>query len=207
MFSDFLCEKSRREESHEYYDYVLKSEKKYFSGYWQNEKYFKDIENDVRNAFKFPELDKKNLELSMLIRNTQSVSVHIRRGDYLLSQNSALANVCTDLYYKNSFSYVIKTIKNPHFFVFSNDIEWCRKNLKMHNVTFVDWNNGEDSYKDMQLMSLCKHNIIANSSFSWWGAWLNEYNKKIVCVPNTWYNASYPIYVEMPQSWVRIKNY
>ena len=100
--------------------------------------------------------------------------------------------------------YIKKRIDTPHFYIFSNDSLWVKENLKLDNMTIVDWNSGKDSYKDMLLMSKCKHNIIANSSFSWWGAWLNNNSNKIVISPDKWFND-----IEAPDvicdEWVKIK--
>ncbi|MFV0328410.1 MAG: alpha-1,2-fucosyltransferase [Dysgonomonas sp.] len=160
------------------------------SGYFQNEKYFKDIVKALRNDFTFknPLID-DNLKVSDKIASSQSVAIHIRRGDYL-SQNSQSNFITLDkAYYENAIRFIINQIKNPEFFVFSEDFEWIKENLNFENypVTFIDWNKGKNSYIDMQLMSLCKHNIIANSSFSWWAAWLNNNQDKVVIAPGHWF--------------------
>ncbi|MDR3060179.1 MAG: alpha-1,2-fucosyltransferase [Prevotella sp.] len=160
------------------------------SGYFQNEKYFKDIVKVLRNDFTFksPLID-NNLKVSDKIRSSQSVAIHIRRGDYL-SQNSQSNFITLDkAYYEKAIRLAIYQIKNPEFFVFSEDFEWIKENLNFENhpVTFIDWNKGKNSYIDMQLMSLCKHNIIANSSFSWWAAWLNNNQDKVVIAPGHWF--------------------
>lgn len=160
------------------------------SGYFQNENYFKDIVKVLRNDFTFknPLID-NNLKVSDKIASSQSVAIHIRRGDYL-SQNSQSNFITLDkAYYENAIRFIISQIKNPEFFVFSEDFEWIKENLNFENypVTFIDWNKGKNSYIDMQLMSLCKHNIIANSSFSWWAAWLNINQDKIVIAPDRWF--------------------
>jgi len=160
------------------------------SGYFQNEKYFKDIVKALRNDFTFknPLID-DNLKVSDKIASSQSVAIHIRRGDYL-SQNSQSNFITLDkAYYENAIRFIINQIKNPEFFVFSEDFEWIKGNLNFENhpVTFIDWNKGKNSYIDMQLMSLCKHNIIANSSFSWWAAWLNNNQDKVVIAPGHWF--------------------
>lgn len=142
----------------------------YYFGYWTSYKYFEDIMQDIRRDFTFiPVLDVANQKLSNMIQSCNSVSLHIRRGDYLLEKNTMYRGICTEGYYENAIKYVQANVDNPFFFVFSNDIEWCRKNVRVDNVVFVDINHGVDSYKDMQLMSICKHNIIANSTFSLWG--------------------------------------
>lgn len=97
-----------------------------------------------------------------------------------------------------------RNIANPYFFVFSDDIEWCRKTFSMGNYEFVYWNKGDSSFRDMQLMSLCKHNIIANSTFSWWGAWLNLNDEKIVCAPVNFTTVSKNVKGDCPNSWIRM---
>lgn len=161
------------------------------SGYFQNEKYFRNIASEIRHDFTFKKsLTDKNLSLSEKLKSITSVSVHIRRGDYL-SNKSASANfiTCDVDYYQKAIKTITERIKNPEFFVFSDDHDWVRQNISFANypVIFIDWNKGSDSYRDMQLMSLCKHNIIANSSFSWWGAWLNANPEKIVISPEKWF--------------------
>lgn len=160
-------------------------------GHFQNEKYFLDYEDVIRKDFTFQtELTGENFKLAKKIKETQSVSIHVRRGDYL---TNAQANrnfaVCDKSYYQKAISRIREEVSDPHFFVFSDDMEWVRENISFGEdpVIYVDWNRGEDSYIDMQLMSLCKHNIIANSSFSWWAAWLNEYEWKLVYAPKEWF--------------------
>lgn len=160
------------------------------SGYFQNENYFKDIVKVLRNDFTFknPLID-DNLRISDKIISSRSVAIHIRRGDYL-SQNSQSNFITLDkAYYENAIRLVISRIKDPEFFVFSEDFEWIKENLNFENypVTYIDWNKGKNSYIDMQLISLCRHNIIANSSFSWWAAWLNINQDKIVIAPDRWF--------------------
>jgi hypothetical protein len=160
---------------------------KYYWGYWQNPLYFADIEDEIRNDFKFKlPLDEKNQLLLIDIRKTNSVSLHIRRGDYI--QDPLLGGLCNMEYYQKAIKHINESIKSPKYFIFSNDMEWCKTNFELPNCEFVSWNNGASSYIDMQLMSACKHNIIANSSFSWWGAWLNNNTLKIVIGPKKWTN-------------------
>ncbi len=112
-------------------------------------------------------------------------------------------------YYSDAISYIGKHIKNPRFVVFSNDIVWCKNNMDYldKNTVFVDWNHGADSFRDMQLMSACAHHIIANSSFSWWGAWLGRNKNKIVIAPSTWQQTKTFDYRDLlPASWVKIDN-
>ena len=177
------------------------------AGYWQSYKYFKDIEDEIRLAFIFKiKLDEKNDKLLKSINKGISVSIHVRRGDYLKPENKIFQSICTAIYYKNAIKYIERYVNNPHYYIFSNDIKWCKQNLNLKNVTYVDWNIGKDSYKDMQLMSYCKHNIIANSSFSWWGAWLNNNPNKIVCVPEKWFDLPGCETKDIcPDEWIRIQ--
>lgn len=159
----------------------------YFEGSWQNFNYFEDIEIDIRNAFSFKDkLQGENLQIANLVESTNSVSIHIRRGDYLLEDE--YAGICDVPYYSNAISYIKNNVANPHFFIFSNDIDWCNEHIVplCDTVTLVSGNSAEKAYVDMQLMSMCKHNIIAHSSFSWWAAWLNGHAGKIVIAPFEW---------------------
>lgn len=151
-------------------------------GNWINENYFIDIKEQLYHDFIFPPIvDEKNLEIAKKIKDTLSVSIHIRRGDYITSGVTSLNTV----YYTEAIDMIKNRIHQElHFFVFSDDIEYCRQVLQsLSNVTFIDVNKGDDSFRDMQLMSLCKHNIIANSTFSYWGAYLNQNIEKIVIAP------------------------
>lgn len=162
----------------------------YLSGYWQNEKYFSDIENEIRTIFSFPlDMDSDNKEILSRLKQENSISVHMRRGDYLSEKNqNVYGGICTERYYEKAFAYMNKHIKKPHYFLFTDDVEWASENIRYPNMTIVSNNKGRKSYIDMYLMSQCKHNIIANSSFSWWGAWLNQNEKKIVVAPKRWFN-------------------
>lgn len=158
-------------------------ETRYLSGYWQSERYFAEAADCIRSIFTFPPIqESKNLEVLRRIESTQSVSVHIRRADYL--RYSHFQHLDQTDYYQRAIAEIQKRVNNPVFYVFSDDIPWCKENLPLpEGTTFVDWNRGDASYRDMQLMSLCRHNIIANSTFSWWGAWLNSSPHKIVIAP------------------------
>ena len=179
----------------------------YLEGYWQSEKYFLNIENIIRKEFtiKTPQTG-KNKELSEIIAASQSVSIHIRRGDYVSSTKTNQTHGTCELdYYDKCINELKKTIKKPHFFIFSNDIPWCRKNLKMSaDITFVEHNTMKNAHEDLRLMSQCKHNIISNSSFSWWAAWLNTNENKLVFAPQKWFankkkNADFIV----PEKWIR----
>jgi Glycosyl transferase family 11 len=179
------------------------------NGYWQSEKYFKAFESEVKNAFSFSNkmsaLDEQNTNLRNEIETTQSVSIHVRRKDYL-NPNSA-HHVCTVEYYNGALDLIRQRTKDKlKLFIFSDEIDWVSANLNLDlDATYVSHNIGDDSYMDMFLMSRCKHNIIANSSFSWWGAWLNMNDEKIVVAPKHWFkNASINTNDLIPQSWIRI---
>lgn len=186
-------------------DEVLRKDSVFYDGYWQNEGNFKHIRQQVLEAFQFPKMkDELNINLVKMLQQTNSVSCHVRRGDYLKDPNMC---ICTSDYYVHAVAKM-KELVNPDLYcIFSDDIEWCKENLsalcKGKKMVYVDWNKGQNSFRDMQLMSLCKHNIIANSSFSWWGAWLNNNPDKIVISPNTWMNKRV-INDPICKSWLRI---
>lgn len=161
------------------------------SGYFQNERYFESVKEELYKDFTFEQpLNERNKAIADQIQSGQSVAVHIRRGDYITNKSAASNFVtCGTDYYKKSIEEVIEKIDNPVFYVFSEDFEWIKENITFgdYSVHYIDWNKGVESYIDMQLMSLCKHNIIANSSFSWWAAWLNSNPKKLVLAPGKWF--------------------
>lgn len=164
----------------------------YYSGVWFNESYFIDIKNEIRDAFTFKRpLSSFYQEVKKSIESTNSVSIHVRRGDYLLLD--AYKGICEKDYYEKAIKYIKAKVDNPHYFVFSNDIRWCRENLTdlMFNdiYSFVENNDTKNNYIDMQLMACCKHNIIAHSSFSWWATWLNCNPDKKVVAPLRWINS------------------
>ena len=139
------------------------------------------------------------------MEEVDSVSLHIRRGDYLLPENRELfGGICTLDYYRRAIDYILDKVKNPFFFIFSNDIVWVKENMNISNSLFITWNSGKDSWQDMFLMSKCKHNIIANSTFSWWGAWLNKNPQKIVISPSRFFNVSNNSDI-VPDTWTSIQ--
>jgi Glycosyl transferase family 11. len=169
------------------YDPVLyeSSGNRYYWGYWQHINYIKPVEALLRKTFTFPPfIDQRNADLAEALRLGNTVSVHVRRGDYL--GDPVLGGICDVGYYERALNYMEQQIQSPRYVFFSNDISWCRSQFGMKNATFVDWNTGINSFRDMQLMSLCDHHIIANSSFSWWGAWLNDRPGKVVVSPGRW---------------------
>lgn len=179
----------------------------FVSGYWQSERYFLPIEKSIRDDFTFKNFDdEKNLNILEHIRRSNSISLHIRLGDYQKSSHKIHGTQPIDYYYR-AIKYLSGKVKTPFFFIFSDDIEWVKKNLNIDvRHKFIDWNQREKSYLDMQLMSECKHNIISNSTFSWWGAWLNKHREKIVISPKAWFN-DIPKNNEasdlVPENWIR----
>lgn len=160
-------------------------------GYWQSEKYFAEIRNVLLEEFTLKHtIDSLSKELSVKISEKNSVSVHFRRGDYISNPiTNKVHGICGDDYYSKAMHMIESKIQDPEFFIFSDDIDWCKANIKTDcSIDFVEHNKEEDAIKDLWLMSLCKHNIIANSSFSWWGAWLNRNPNKIVIAPRKWFN-------------------
>ena len=176
-------------------------------GYFQSRNYFEDISDILKMEFK-PKvrLSKINSNLLKQIHNSESVMVHIRRGDYV--NNSRALNfhgVCSTDYYKNAISFVEKSRSNLHFYVFSNDFDWAKQLFyTKKNVTFVDGNENLPEV-DLFLMSQCKHHIIANSTFSWWGAWLGNTEMQIVVAPSPWFKKSGLERDLIPSNWVLIK--
>lgn len=157
----------------------------YIQGYWADERYFKGIENVLRKEFTPKKnLDERNKKILRQIQTSTSVSLHVRRTDYVTNKANILQFIGVD-YYKNSIKKIEALVHDPVYFVFSDDIPWCRENLKQiaNKAQFIDHNKGREAYKDMLLMSKCKHNIIANSTFSWWAGWLNQNKNKIFIEP------------------------
>ena len=152
-------------------------------GYWQSDKYFDSVSELIRKDYSFLGVSTRNKAVAVEMNKECSVSIHVRRGDYVGSYP-----VMDEEYYLPAMDYFIKKYGNVHFYVFSNDIAWCRNHLNAECVSFVDWNTGKNSPYDMWLMTQCRHNIIANSSFSWWGAWLNQNSAKEVVAPRKWFN-------------------
>lgn len=184
---------------------VMKQKKSFIEGIWQVEDYFKDIGDIVKKEFEFriPN-DPVNLDIIKKIQTSESVSIHVRRGDYLDPQwQKILGVIKTTNYYNNAISYLNTRVSNPFFFVFSDDVNWARENLGIRNCIYIDHNKGKKSYIDMYLMSLCKHNIIANSTFSWWAAWLNKNMDKIVIMPEHWIIGK-KCEGMFPESWIKI---
>ena len=163
-------------------------------GYWQSERYFKDMREEVCSAFTPTQpLEAENAAVMQAIeRADMPVSLHVRRGDYVSDASaSATHGTCSLDYYRSAIKSVLIKTPNAHFFAFSDDEAWTRENLRTPAaITYVSANSPSRGYRDMQLMSACRHHIIANSSFSWWGAWLNHRDDKRVIAPDIWFAQS-----------------
>jgi hypothetical protein len=179
----------------------------FLSGYWQSDKYFADIEMQIRKDFTFKlPFKNKNYELAKQMSQVNAVSLHVRRGDYVNNlKTKSKHGLCSVDFYFSAIQYIAERVENPNFYIFSDDIPWVKSNLKIDFFhKYVDNNQGVESYNDMRLMSLCKHNIIANSSFSWWGAWLNLNLDKVVVAPKCWFANPNDVSDLLPQSWVKL---
>jgi hypothetical protein len=179
----------------------------YLDGYWQSPKYFQDIEDILIKELTSTHLmGIKDEAISTEIKKFNSVSLHVRRGDYVSVQSVAKTHgVCTLDYYHESIELIMSRIDSPKFFIFSDDVEWTRKNLKINAPTeYVSHNGEETAFQDLRLMSLCQNQIIANSSFSWWGAWLNTNKNKLVVSPKKWFLDLRDTGDITPQDWLRI---
>ena len=160
----------------------------YYTGYWQSYKYFENNWKLFKEDLNFKNIDAKN-KLFDNINDSNSISVHIRRGDYITDKRISRIHGNLQLdYYKNAICLIRKNILKPKFFFFSDDIKWVKNNFKDENFYYVNSENQEltKPFRDLFLMKNCKHNIIANSTFSWWGAWLNESSNKVVIAPKYW---------------------
>lgn len=172
-------------------DEIFVPEDKYYNGYWLDYRYTQEYSSLINEKFTF--ILKQNVKTSnlvhVLLNDNNSVSVHVRRGDYL--QSPTYSGLCDIKYYSDAIKHIKSIIQNPSFYIFSDDINWCQDNLSElvgSNAVYVNWNTGKDSPLDMMLMSMCRHNILANSTFSIWAANLNKNTDKIICAPAKWTN-------------------
>ncbi|RRS32181.1 MAG: hypothetical protein P794_02045 [Epsilonproteobacteria bacterium (ex Lamellibrachia satsuma)] len=180
----------------------------YLFGYWQSEKYFDNCRDIISQDFtlKYP-ISKQSNHFEKMIQERPSISLHIRRGDYVNNQTTnSYHGICSLEYYKNTIQYMESKVDNPCFFIFSDDLRWAKENLDfIDNKVFIDLDDETPDHEEMYLMSQCKHNIIANSSFSWWGAWLNQNEEKIVVAPKQWFNdPAIDTGDLIPKSWIRL---
>ncbi|MBX7202846.1 MAG: alpha-1,2-fucosyltransferase [Bacteroidia bacterium] len=177
------------------------------SGYWQSEKYFLPLAATIRQAFSLQVTGEQNLETARKINSSTAISLHVRRGDMVHNPDVARVHGSCDLaYYQEAARRIVEQIASPEFFIFSDDPQWCLQHLKLdYPVNVVANNQGDMAWQDMQLMRMCKHHIIANSSFSWWGAWLNPSAEKKVIAPARWFNTgNHDLSDLLPAGWMRL---
>lgn len=186
----------------------------YFDGHWGSENYFTGYREQLLKAFTFrqTQLPSDMLVIKNIAASSDSVSIHIRRTDYL-TPGSGFRDLTEGNYYPAAMAYIKERTVNPVFYIFSDDIHWCKKNLPYFDHSehyYLSGNQGENAYKDIHLMSLCRHNIIANSTFSWWGGWLNNHPDKIVLCPNDLFHDSKKnervIRAFYPNDWIKVKS-
>ena len=206
----FLTPSYKKEASFEFDPSIFKSGvDTYLDGYWQSYKYFQQIQDVIQNDFKFKyPLTGKNVRLAeQVTADASSVAVHIRRGDYISNQNNvAFHGFCSLPYYQEAVERIKAQFAAAQFYVFSDDPSWVRENFPCDSsFTIVDHNTLDNAAEDLRLMTLCKHHIIANSTFSWWGAWLCRNPEKVVISPQRWFNDSRMNSQDLiPATWIRI---
>ena len=195
------------QESGLYHAQVFTMSDKYLVGYWACEKYYGDILDELRQQLCFPpcgdtQVQRRNIEMMDQMESTESVSVHIRRGDYLDAANSALfGGISTEAYYDGAISYIRRHFPQAVFYFFSDDIPYVREHYAGQDCQIIDWNQGRNSFYDMMLMSHCKHNICANSTFSFWGARLNAHAGKCMIRPSIHKNTQICVPEQMKELW------
>jgi hypothetical protein len=188
---------------------ILNSSKNvYLDGYWQSKKYFEGVEDVIRSEFALRnELSRESDRIAAMISGTHSVSIHVRRADYVSDPGTnQVHGICDQSYFKKCVDLIRDRVAHPHFFIFSDDISWCKENMRFDSsFIFVDREGTGKDHEHLKLMSLCQHNIIANSSFSWWAAWLNTNMEKMVISPRRWFSIrEYDTSDLIPEGWVRI---
>ena len=195
------------QETQMYHPELFEFRNRYIQGYFACEKYYADILYELREKLQFPPcqdttIHAMNMGLVQEMQTCESVSVHIRRGDYLSTENADMfGNICTEAYYDRAIQTMQKICKDPHFYIFSDDMAYAKKQYQGEEYTIVDINHGQNSFYDMWLMSNCKHNICANSTFSFWGARLNGNEYKTMIRPTIHKNSQVYNKEEMAQLW------
>ena len=201
----FLCRRNQYEYPDFRYNENVFIENKadcYYSGYWHNYRYVEPFRNILLKEFTFKKpLSEVSRQIAEKLLREDSIGIHVRRGDYL--KEKQYQGICELTYYERAIKLLKDRFDKPSFYVFSNDMDWCKDNLESltgkDNTVYVDWNRGTDSYQDMQLMTYCKGLIIANSSFSWWGAFLNQVERHIIIAPKRWKNTNYNLEIQLPE--------
>lgn len=169
-------------------------------GYFQSYKYFENVASEVRTLFRrAPKHGSQGLVLKQRIADTESVGIHVRRGDYLKSPHFEFHGLCGIHYYERAIEIMREKLPNPTFFVFSDDLDWCRENIRGCDVIFSE--DGGSPNVDLDLLAGCKHHITSNSSFSWWGAWLGQTAQQSVIAPCPWYTRIPLVPDKLPPTW------
>ena len=172
----------------------------YFMGWFQNERYFKDIRKEILRDFRPKKKIRMSKELRELLQQRNTIALHIRRGDY-----RKLGIDLNISYYKKAIQYINKRVENPVYIIFSDDMKWAKEKLALNTEAYFISDFGQfKDYEELLLMSYCKHNIIANSTFSWWGAWLNENRNKIVIAPKKWTGSEEAAKKIIPERWIKL---
>jgi hypothetical protein len=195
-----------KEKEFSFSDKIYSIRSGYFEGYWQSPKYFIENERAIRDAFRFRDDISENAEKYLKkIQDCYSVSLHVRRGDYVSNKSTNIVHgTCSIDFYCQAVHYLESKFLDTTFFVFSDDLEWAKQNLAfIKKKVFVEKSVASRDWEEMFLMSKCKSHIIANSSFSWWGAWLNNSNDKIVIAPQKWFSdESIDVSDLFPKEWI-----
>lgn len=174
----------------------------YLQGYFQDPKIFENIRSIIISRLQFPKLPRQFSDIEKKISSTNAVSLHVRRGDYLDEKINEYHGILPLTYYQKSVKIISEKTKNPHFFIFSDDVDWCKDSFNFIEHKTVISDRNAPHWVDMYLMTKCNHHIIANSTFSWWGAWLNENEDKIVIAPKNWFlNEETKI---LPKEWIKV---
>lgn len=176
----------------------------YVQGFWQSSQYFEHVESTIRQAFTFPSLPENSCPMADEIsRLENSIAVHVRRGDYAHNAvTNAVHGLCSSAYYAKAIEHIQSFAHDAHLYIFSDEPAWVRGNFDSHGLPFtvVDIHSENEAHHDMHLMSLCRHFIIANSSFSWWGAWLSQ-RDGVICAPEDWFVSDNAI--DLPPGWLK----
>lgn len=180
----------------------------WWKGYWQEYRYPEAVKDTLLHDFQFaPPTDDMNKKTLAAIESSNSISIHVRRDDYENPHiRTSVGDICTPDYYREAITYIRTKITDPVFYIFSDNQRWARRHLQIPEAVYVTGNTGLNSYRDLQLMSRCKHQIIANSTFSWWGAWLNQSSEKTVLTPAKWGHNQFKNFADklLPPTWRRI---
>jgi hypothetical protein len=177
----------------------------YLVGYWQSARYFADIAGAIRHELRLPrEPNVANAHWLARIAEVDAVCVHVRRGDYLLAPHFQHHGLCSVEYYRGAMTLVRDSRLGVRFFVFSDDWGWARQHFAGDDVTVVEANGPEAGQDELRLMSACRHHILANSSLSWWAAWLAAGDGQIVIAPRPWFTATAETPDLFPAGWLAV---